>query len=554
MAIVNPTITYPGSATRVSWTLANGDTGKPVYVGDLPEKTVQILGTFGAGGSVQIEGSSDGGTTWVILANRGGGNIVRTAAAIDLIAQTPLLIRANVTAGDGTTALTVIVTASEVLARETKVLAPTTGGPLFAIFGDSITEFTSVRRIPPQASPISFWRNDGYAAWMRILTDQRIRLPMGNNFGVSGDTLEMMLARIQTVISSGAQYVVVEGGTNNITNSATFASMKATWLSIIERLVAAGITPIITPILPRGDAITATQTRTQMRFNKFVEEYGLSHKEVVYVNWNKYMMDQTSAIGAPISGRMRSDNIHPGTPGGFYMGFALAEVINTIVPQSPTSMNQGVTDYFHATDNPAGNLLYTGTTGQGGLLGTGGTQTASAGLTYVGNLAAGWTAIRGTATSTATETLTKENPRTDQPSGERQIVQIATAADGGADEIYNIRYTPALADTAAGDVLFAECKIEVSAAGATQVRSLELNFFENRPANAQSSVDNGSNDNASGFLPPVTWSGTFRTEPITRQSDSTSLQLNIRARINATGAGAITFKIGDMAVRKVVDQ
>lgn len=37
MAIVNPTITYPGSATRVSWTLANGDTGKPVYVGDLPE-------------------------------------------------------------------------------------------------------------------------------------------------------------------------------------------------------------------------------------------------------------------------------------------------------------------------------------------------------------------------------------------------------------------------------------------------------------------------------------------------------------------------------------
>ena len=544
-----------GGVSRMSWTpLANGDTGKPVYVGNLIDKTVTITGTFGAGGTILIEGSSDGGTTWVTMPNKNGATMSYTAAAIDLTDRSPTLIRPRVSAGDGTTALTVVATGNAQIVQSTQKLQPATGGPLFAIFGDSITEFCSVRRLPPQASPISFWRNDGYACWMRILMDQRIRLPMGNNFGVSGDTLEQMLARIQSVISSQAQYVVVEGGTNNITAAATFTSMKATWTTIIDRLVGAGITPIVTPICPRGDALTATQIRTQMRFNKFVEEYALAHKEVIYVNWNKYLQDMTSAIGAPISGRMRSDNIHPAIPGGFYMGLALAEVLNTIIPVSPTSMNQGVTDYFHVTDNPAGNLLYTGTTSQGGLLGTGGTQTASAGLTYSGNLAAGWTAIRGTATSTCTETLTKENPRTDQSSGERQIVQIATAADGGADEIYNIRYTPALADVQAGDVFYAECKIEVTATGAAQVRALELNLFENRPTNAQSSVDNGSNDNASGFLPPVTWSGTFRTEPITRQSDTTSLQINVRARINATGAGAITFKIGDMAVRKVVDQ
>lgn len=425
--------------------------------------------------------------------------------------------------------------------------------PKFALLGDSISEFSSGQRLPPLSSPISIWRNDGYATWLRILSGQRINLPLENNFGVSGDRLDQILARVNSVFNSNAGYCIVQGGTNDITQSTAFATMVANWKAIISRLRTRGIVPICVPIPPRGDALTATQILTQLRFNNYIQEYCYANG-LIFVQWDKYLLDQASATSAPISGMMRSDNIHPAISGGYYMGKALSETLSALLPPLQTHMVYGPHDYWHTTDNPTGNLLYSGTTSRGTLAGTGGTQTASTGLTYAGSgFAAGWTAVRGTATSTCTETLNKENPRVDdgRSSGERQIVQIAAAADGGADEIYNIRFSPNLADVAAGDYIYGEAAIEVTAAP-TRCRSLEFYLFENRPSDAQTSIDNGSQDSLSGFLPAVTWSGILRTPPIQRQSDTTAIQANIRARMNASGGTAgITFKIGDMAVRKL---
>lgn len=433
-------------------------------------------------------------------------------------------------------------------------VADVSSGPHFAIIGDSITEFCSGNRLPPLSSPIRIWRNDGYAAWFRILSGQRINLPLESNFGVSGDRLDQILARIDDVIDANPEFCVVEGGTNDITQGRTFEEMKASWLEAVARLQDAGIAPVVTPIPPRGDAVTTAQILQQLRFNNFVAEYAYSKRGFIFVNWNKYLLNMASATNAPLSGMMRSDNIHPGIPGGFWMGYALNEVLSNILPPRDTHIVHGPADYYEATNNPNGNLLYTATTSRGTMAGTGGTQTANAGLTYAGTgLAAGWTVVRGTATSTCTVTLDKENPRTDtgRPSGERQTVQIAAASGGGADEVYNLRFSPALADIAAGDYFYGEASIEVTANPAN-VRSLEFYLIENRPSNAQTAIDNGSNDALSGFLPAVTWKGVFRTPPIQRQSDTTSIQANIRARLNASaGAAGITFKVGDMAVRKV---
>lgn len=63
------------------------------------------LGTFGAGGSVQIEGSNDG-TNWVKLTPA-----ALTAAGLFAalgVTEHPKFLRCNVTAGDGSTAITVI--------------------------------------------------------------------------------------------------------------------------------------------------------------------------------------------------------------------------------------------------------------------------------------------------------------------------------------------------------------------------------------------------------------------------------------------------------------
>lgn len=93
---------------RVKWTpLANGDSGAAVTMGAWQDRTVQVLGTFGTGGSVTIQGSNDGGTTWVALTDPLGNALTFTSAGMKQITELPYQIRPSVTAGDGTTALAV---------------------------------------------------------------------------------------------------------------------------------------------------------------------------------------------------------------------------------------------------------------------------------------------------------------------------------------------------------------------------------------------------------------------------------------------------------------
>ena len=105
-------------AKRVKWlALGNGDDGTPIGGGPVTGKSVsldhyqdrcvQVLGTFGSGGSVSIEGSNDGGTTWVILTDPLGNALTFTSAGMKQITELPHKLRPHVTAGDGTTALDV---------------------------------------------------------------------------------------------------------------------------------------------------------------------------------------------------------------------------------------------------------------------------------------------------------------------------------------------------------------------------------------------------------------------------------------------------------------
>lgn len=115
MGIRTPTVEYQldgnVNLARATWTgLLNGDSGAPVEMGDWADRTVQIYGTFGAGGSINMEGSCDKATetpTYSILTDPQGNAVTKTAAAIEVFEESPLIIRPNVTAGDGTTSLTV---------------------------------------------------------------------------------------------------------------------------------------------------------------------------------------------------------------------------------------------------------------------------------------------------------------------------------------------------------------------------------------------------------------------------------------------------------------
>ena len=91
----------------VEWAaLANGDDGAPAELVNFADRTVQVAGTFGAGGSVTIEGSLDG-VTYAALTDPQGNALTFTSARLETISEVVRYIRPRVTAGDGTTALTV---------------------------------------------------------------------------------------------------------------------------------------------------------------------------------------------------------------------------------------------------------------------------------------------------------------------------------------------------------------------------------------------------------------------------------------------------------------
>lgn len=90
-----------------SWaTLDSDDSGDPLEMPEAADRSVQITGTFGSGGTIVIQGSNDG-TNYVTLTDPQGNALSKTSAAIEQIEEITRYVRPLVTAGDGTTALVV---------------------------------------------------------------------------------------------------------------------------------------------------------------------------------------------------------------------------------------------------------------------------------------------------------------------------------------------------------------------------------------------------------------------------------------------------------------
>jgi hypothetical protein len=89
-------------------TMANGDTGLPVNFPGNADKTIEVTGTFGAGGSCTLEGSNDG-INYYVLTDPTGTPIALVAAGIKAVTEATQWVRPHVTAGDGTTALVAVV-------------------------------------------------------------------------------------------------------------------------------------------------------------------------------------------------------------------------------------------------------------------------------------------------------------------------------------------------------------------------------------------------------------------------------------------------------------
>jgi len=110
-AALNKNLVRGEQALTVTWaglTQASLDTGDISCFADYGDKTFQVIGTLGVAGSVLIEGSNDG-VNFSPLSNRQGTAMSFTAIGMNTSQDKPMFVRPRVTAGDGTTSLTVIV-------------------------------------------------------------------------------------------------------------------------------------------------------------------------------------------------------------------------------------------------------------------------------------------------------------------------------------------------------------------------------------------------------------------------------------------------------------
>lgn len=116
MAIINPVIEQINErGMRATWpNMANGDVGAPISWTNYMDRSVQVEGNFGAGGSVAIEGSNNA-TNFRGVSDLRGTALAINNARIEQLEDCVFQLRPNVTAGDGTTLLTVSLFARKVL-------------------------------------------------------------------------------------------------------------------------------------------------------------------------------------------------------------------------------------------------------------------------------------------------------------------------------------------------------------------------------------------------------------------------------------------------------
>ena len=83
------------------------DTGSNLEMPGSSDRSVQVIGSFGAGGTLVIQGSNDNGTTWHTLNDPQGNALSFTTAKTEAVLELTRLIRPFISGGDGTTDLDV---------------------------------------------------------------------------------------------------------------------------------------------------------------------------------------------------------------------------------------------------------------------------------------------------------------------------------------------------------------------------------------------------------------------------------------------------------------
>jgi lysophospholipase L1-like esterase len=147
--------------------------------------------------------------------------------------------------------------------------------------------------------------------------------------GIRGDTTTGMLARLdRDVLAAHPTIVTIMGGTNDLREKATAASIVGRLNQIIERVNAAGATVVLCTVPPRN-----RYARAALALNTAIRAYAKAHRVPV--------LDMYSIVGTKhgkYRAGMTTDGIHPNALAAAKMeAFAEKRLPKLISVPSPSS-------------------------------------------------------------------------------------------------------------------------------------------------------------------------------------------------------------------------
>jgi hypothetical protein len=347
----------------------------------------------------------------------------------------------------------------------------------------------------------------------QVYVNSRMRPGVGCNQGVGGDRMDQMLARIDQTIAQAPSLVVFNGGTNDIAANHTLGTMQTNHQSIVDALIAAGVTQRVRWTIPKSTSITGAAETLRQNFNTWLA----TRTDITLVDLES-AYDPTTADSY--------DGVHPTWIGARKIAAAEAAIVGPLLAA-------GTTLYADASDATAqGNLEadwnFAGTTG-----------TVGGSSLPTGQVATGWTVTNNTSCAVACSKTTIDG------FGAQVIDITGTASAQNTVRLTNtISLSPSFNP---GD--FIDCAIQLSitdtdgVSAPTGARGILIQ--------AGSIATWGSNNPDASAQTPIdsVISGVFRTEPIGLSSTAASVAFEVTVQI-PIGAADIRLVVSRLKATK----
>lgn len=367
----------------------------------------------------------------------------------------------------------------------------------FVTLGDSRTMLNGQPAGAPNASGYIAKENRGYVTQAMIMLRQRMNWLA--NGGVGGDTVGMMLARLDGLLALEPGWLIGMGHINSINaENATAATIIAQLTEIFERCATHGVKVVWGTDWISGGTNTADKKKNHAEVNNWLRAQAVTRPNFWLVEYAAVLGDTETGI---IPAALGQDLLHQDAPGAFKMAVELARVLEPLVPRSDRLLayNADPTNYLP-------NGMMTGSTA---------------------GLATGWT--KGSST---TATYSKV-ARTDGIVGEWQQVVCTDETTSSLQRQVTLSGT----DLKVGDNVFAEIEFETDEAGwnATEL-ALQFQTIGGDAGSVTNPkvVADGYRAATTPLAQPRIAAGILRTPALRIGNGSTHLQFAVRLRGTGT--------------------